>query len=648
MMGGHAMKFCMRPVGFTGRARSILLAAAGLSGGLAAPAVAQSIDELRDMSITQLANLDVSSVTKSTSALADAPASIYVITHDDIIRSGTLTLPGILRLAPNLQVMRNSASGFVITARGLSGNPDAQNFSNKLLVLIDGRSVYTPLYSGVYWDMQDILPEDVDHIEVISGPGATLWGANAVNGVINIITRHPGSTQGAYATAVVGNRTRDVGLRYGGRAGDSISYRLFAKAHTNVDSASANDDSYRVQGGFRVDWAPSAADALMLQGDAYQGARSQGTSPDENIYGRDLLARWNRTSEAGSTLQVQTYYDHTARETANGGGEFHLNTFDLDIQHSFALGTVNRIVWGGGARLTRYNIDSPPNLQFVPEQRSLLLANIFVQDSIALTPALTAIAGIKFEQDPYSGGVLLPNARIAWKPDQQTLLWAAVSRAVRSPTPFDRDVVESIGPTVFLIGPSSFQSEKLSAYEAGARLNLSDRASFSISGFYNRYDDLRSIEPAPGGFLPLQWGNGIRGQSYGFDSWADFRLTNWWRIKPGYSLLIQNFGFKPSASGLLGISQIGNDPKHRASVRSSMDIGGRIHFDTDLRYVSALPNPHVKAYAELGARIGWQINEQAELSVSGFNLLHKTHQELPVTQASAVSRSGFVALKWHL
>lgn len=611
---------------------------------------AQSIEELRDMSIQDLANFDVSSVTKSAGTLSDAPASIYVITHDDIVRSGNITLPGMLRLAPNLQVMRGGAGGggLVVTARGLGGNAGAQNFSNKLLVLIDGRSVYTPLYSGVYWDMQDLLPEDIDRIEVISGPGATLWGANAVNGVINIITRPAGATQGIYATGVIGNKTRDAGLRYGGRIGDTINYRLFAKGHRNRDSASTVDnDSWRVQGGFQLDWAPTDADRLMVQGDAYKGSRGQNSAPREAIYGHDLLARWNRDG-TGSALQVQAYYDSNGRKTRRGGGEFDVDTFDLDIQHSFTLGRTHHIVWGGGARANRYLINGTANFAFVPNKRTLFLANIFAQDSIALTPDLTAIAGLKLEQDPYSGAVLLPSARLSWKPSAPLLLWGAVSRAIRSPTPFDRDVVERVGGSDFLIGPSSFRSEKLIAYEAGTRLIASSRASLSISGFYNVYDDLRSIEVAPGGFLPLQWGNGIKGHSYGFDSWADMRITDWWRIKPGYSLLVERFRFKPGSAGLLDVHQVGNDPKHRLTLRTSMDLGPKINFDADLRYVSSLPSPHVSGYVEAGARIGYMIGQQAELSVSGFNLLHKRHRELPATEASPVPRSVFAALKWHL
>ncbi|WP_313807188.1 TonB-dependent receptor plug domain-containing protein [Sphingobium sp.] len=628
---------------------NVLWAAAGLLLLHPAQGKAQSIDELRDMPISALSKIDVTSVTRTTSSLAEAPASIYVITHDDIVRSGTLTLAGILRLAPNLQVMRGGPNETVITARGLSGNDDAQNFSNKLLVLIDGRSVYSPLFSGVYWDMQDVLPEDVERIEVISGPGATLWGSNAVNGVINIITRDAGASQGLYLTAVGGNRTYDLGLRYGGQASGTVNYRLFAKRHENFESAEGLDDgSRRTQIGFRVDWNASFRDAVMVQGDAHYGSLSQGASPDEKYYGYDMLARWRRTAASGATVQLQTYYDHTAREIDDDGGRFAIDSLDVEAQYSLLPGGGHSIVLGGGARVSRYEIENIPGLLFVPDRRSLFLGNLFAQDSIAFTPTLTGTFGVKLEKRTYSGLTVLPSARLSWKPGASALVWGAVSRAVRSPTPFDRDVVESIGQTVFLTALSSFRSEKLTAFELGTRMMPSPRASLSLSAFYNLYDDLRTVEPAPGTFLPLRWGNGIKGDSYGLDAWADIRLADWWRLKPGYSLLIQKFRFTQGSTPLLGISQVGNDPRHRATLRSSMDIGRNINVDADLRYVSALPDPHVPGYVELGARIGWQFDDRGELSVSGFNLLHDSHRELPASQANPIRRSVFVALKWTI
>jgi len=623
------------------------LMAVGISPGLHA----QSIDELRDMSIDALANLDVTSVTKSAGTLGDAPAAIYVITHDDIVRSGTLTLPGILRIAPNLQIARGGGD-LDITARGLGGNEMYQSFSNKLQVMIDGRSVYSPLYSGVFWDMQDVLPEDIDRIEVISGPGATLWGSNAVNGVINIITRNTGASQGLYGTGVIGNRTYDAGLRYGGRAGDSGNYRIFLKRHENFETEdNAGDGSHRTQGGFRADWTPSGADTLTVQGDGYVGHVGKRAAPHEDYHGYDLLARWTRATGANASLQVQAYYDHVGRDIGDGQfGRFAADTFDGEVQHGFALGSSHRIVWGGGMRAIRYLVENVPGLAFLPSRRTLFSANLFAQDSISLTPSLTAIVGLKLEEPAFAGVTPLPSVRLSWKASPATLLWASVSRAIRAPTPFDRDTVERDASGIILAARESFRSEKLVAYEAGTRLTLSARASLSVSGFFNDYEDLRSIEfdPTATTGLPLYWGNGIEGHSYGFDAWADLRPTDWWRIKPGYSLLIQRFRFAPDALPFGAISQAGNDPTHRASIRSSMDIGREINLDADLRFVSALPDPFVPSYFEAGARIGWQFHQNAELSVSGFNLLHDRHQELPAAYSPAAGRSVFVALKWTM
>lgn len=637
-------------MGNTPRAAGWLGVAAGLCGcALPAVAHAQSIEELRDMPISSLASLDVTSVTKSPAALADAPASIYVITHDDIVRSGSLTLATILRLAPNLQVLRGSATDVSISARGMGGNKDAQSFPNKLLVMIDGRNVYSPLYGGVYWDMQDVLPEDVERIEVISGPGATMWGANAFNGVINIITRNAGTTQGLYGTLVGGNRTYDLGLRYGGSLGENANFRLFVKRHQNFDSAkTANDDAKRTQGGFRIDWSLSAIDTLMVQGDLYRGSRSRGVSPDENTRGQDVVLRWERVSPSGSSLRVQTYYDHAGRQVEKGGDGFRVDTFDGDIQYGLAPIGPHEIAVGAGARIIRYDIDTVGDLRFVPGRRTLKMGNVFVQDSIHLGPALTAIVGLKLEDAAFVDPMLLPSLRLSWKPREATLFWGAISRAVRSPTPFDNDVAERLDGIDFIAGSSRFRSEKLTAYEAGTRLILSQQASVSVSAFYNDYDDLRSLEPSPGTIVPLVWANGIKGYSYGFDAWGDVRLADWWRIKPGYSLLIDKFAFKPGASGALGLSQVTNDPEHRASLRSSMDIGSQINVDADLRYVSSLPNPYLKGYVELGMRLGWQFDERAEVSVSGFNMLHKRHREVPATQGRAIRRSFFAALKWTI
>ncbi|HEX7759979.1 MAG TPA: TonB-dependent receptor [Caulobacteraceae bacterium] len=614
-----------------------LTVAAGLGSTARAEASLQvnSASDLAGLSIEDLARIDVSSVSKSAQPLSDAPAAIYVITHDDILRSGASSIPQMLRLAPNLYVAQTSASSYVITARGFNGNAADQNFSDKLLVLIDGRSVYSPLFSGVYWDMQDVLPEDIDRIEVISGPGATLWGANAVNGVVNIITRKASETQGGMLAVGGGNVERSASLRYGGKIGADLAYRLYAKGFYDTDTvtssgAKAHDSWSKPQGGFRLDWTPGAGDRVTLQGDVYQGDESGAT-----VAGGNLLARWNHNWRGGATSQVQTYYDR-----AHGGG-FVLDAYDLDVQNSFALGRRNKIVWGGGLRVSRYTITGTDTFFFVPTRRTLTLGNVFVQDSLSLNGATTLVLGLKLEDDPYSGVTPLPSVRLSWKANDTTLLWAAISRAIRSPTPFDRDVAEKLGSLLFLVGGGNFQPEKLIAYEVGVRVQPSPRLSFSVSGFYNVYDDLRSIEPNPVTFLPLTWGNRIRGHTAGVEAWADYSVTSWWKLSAAFNLLSESLSFKPGDLALVGVEQEGDDPAHQASLRSSMNLGGAVTLDWDLRYVGALPNPQLPSYVELDTRIAWNVSQRVQLSLSGFNLIHDHHQEYPGPQANAVPRSVF-------
>jgi iron complex outermembrane receptor protein len=617
-----------------------------------AGAHAQSIEDLQHMSISDLVNVDVSSVTKKAQALKDAPGSIYVITHDDIIRSGATSIPEMLRLAPNLFVAQTSSSGYTVTARGFSGNNGDQSFTNKLLVLIDGRSVYTPLYSGVYWDMQDVPADNIDRIEVISGPGATLWGANAVNGVINIITRKASETQGAMIDIGGGGLVQQGTVQYGGRLGGDINYRVYAKATYGEDlvtstGAKADDHWKHPQAGFRFDWAPHDGDVVTLEGDGYRGAHAQDGAPDELIAGANLVSRWTHTWQDGSALQAQAYYDHAERGTQDGGGFFRVDTYDLDVQHSFSLNRRNDIVWGGGVRDADYTINGTSTLFFVPASRQLILADLFAQDSVTITKTVKLILGLKFEEDPYSGLAILPTVRLSWKPTDSTLIWASASEAIRTPTPFDRDVVEKFGGIVGLAGNTNFQPEKLDALELGGRFQPIDRASLSISTYYNEYNDIRTIEPAPGGFFPLSWGNGLRGDTYGVEAWGDYRLADWWRMTATINLMHEHLTFKQGASGIIGPSQAGDDPTAQASLRSSMNLGSAVTLDGALRYVSALPNPAVPAYAELNLRLGWNVTPRLQIALTGSNLLHERHLEFPAPAAYAVPRSAFIELRWR-
>jgi iron complex outermembrane recepter protein len=611
---------------------------------------ATSTEELKKLSVEQLMDVEVTSVSKTAQPLGGAAAAIYVITHEDIVRSGARTIPEILRLAPNLEVFQTSASSYVITARGFSGNSAAQSFSDKLLVLVDGRSVYSPLYSGVYWDTLDTMIPDIERIEVISGPGATLWGANAMNGVINIITRKSGDTQGTLLTAAGGNLEQDAAARFGGQL-DDTTFRAYVKGFLGdalrTQSAGTADDGWsKAQGGFRSDWS-EAADSLTAEGDAYRGNESAAGGADTGVSGADLLGRWAHSFSTDSQLQLLTYFDHSERFTV-GGGAFVLNTYDIELQHSFGLGGWNSIVWGIGERVNRYDITGGAGLFFVPDGRTLSLGDVFAQDTITLTPQLRLILGMKLEDDPYSGTTPLPDGRLSWNVSDRVLLWSAVSRAIRSATPFDRDVQEYLAGTLFLVGGADFRPETLTAYEAGLRAQPSTALSFSVSTYYNEYDELRSIELAGDDeFLPLHWGNGIEGETYGVEAWGDYQALDTWRLSLGAAQEHENLRFQPWSSGLLGISQIGDDPSYRAMLRSSANLTANLTFDATLRYVSSLPDPGVPAYTELNARLGWRLSPRCELALTGLNLLHAHHQEFPAP-ADLVGRSVVASIDLHL
>ncbi|CAN7326744.1 TonB-dependent receptor [Phenylobacterium sp. LjRoot225] len=605
-----------------------------LSGGLPARASdlasAAAATDFSSLSIDELANIDVSSVSKADQPLSEAAAAIFVITHDDIIRSGAKRLPDMLRLAPNLQVAQVTAASFAITARGFNGTA-----AGKLLVLIDGRSIYTPFLSGVFWDMHDVPSETIERIEVISGPGATLWGANAVNGVINIITRNSKDTQGGVLNVSGGRRERRASLQYGATLGEALTYRLYAQTadhdhNVTASGLNARDGWRQSQAGFRIDWAPGR-DLLTLQGDVYDGSQQQVRGNTQVVTGHNLTARWTRQLDQGASLQVQAYYDYFERRKPGVYGDF-LHTYDLEVQHSFSLGAAHDIVWGGGYRRTedRFpivpdNISQPGVIQFFsPESRSLDFANLFAQDTIALSPALKLTVGLKLEHEPYSGLEPLPSARLSWKASETTLFWAAVSRAVRAPTRFDRDFYQR-GPQDIL--PESFQPEELVAYELGYRGQPTARSSLSVSAFYNVYDKLRTFERPGGRGRPVLIGNGMEGETYGIEAWGAYQVRDWWRLSAGANWMRKDLRFKPDSSGVGGLQTAGNDPKYQASIRSSMALPKGGSLDLQLRRVGSLPAPASPAYTELNGRVGWALTDSLELSITGFNLLHDHHPE---------------------
>lgn len=612
-----------------------------------------TVDELKRMSIEELANIEVTSVSKRGESLSEAPAAIYVITSADIEARAVSSLPHALRLAPNLDVAQTSPSAFNIASRGLSGNVAAQNFPNKLLVLIDGRSVYSPLYSGVYWDMQNIMMNDVDRIEVISGPGATLWGANAVNGVINVTSKNSAETPGGLLDARVSTRGGGGNLRYGGRIDENLTYRAYVngfarKASTTAAGGDAGDGWSSSQAGLRFDWK-HAGDLVTVQGDIYRIDEDRPGSPVQRGRGANVLARWQRDFADGGSLQLQGYYDYVYRGAQGDAGAARVSTYDLELQHSFTLLERHRFVWGIGERISPYTISDQigaTSLLFRPASRTLHLTNAFVEDHIALSAALDLTVGVKVEDDPYAGVSSMPSARLAWRAGDSTLLWAAISRAVRSPTPFDADVVERVGATDFLRGHTDFQPEEMTAYEIGYRGVVTTDLSLSVSGFWDVYDRLRSIELSSGpGGLPLYWGNGMAGKIYGVEAWADLQVREWWRLSLGASTLRSDLRFVPGSSGLLGVSQAGNDPHFRASLRSLMNFDDTVTFVTIAQYVGRRPDPALAPLIEASAVLTWKLRSDLELYMLGSNLLHNRHVEF--SPGGQIKRSVTGGVRWR-
>ncbi len=616
-------------------------------------ALALDANDLADMSLEELAGIRITSVSKRPEPLADAPSSVFIITGSDIRRSGVTTLPEAMRLAPNLQVARVDARNYAITARGFN-NP----FENKLLVLIDGRTVYTPLFSGVFWDAQDVVLEDVERIEVISGPGATLWGANAVNGVINVITKSAQDTQGALAGAGLSKNERHGAVRYGGALANGGHYRVYGKYATNDDTERANGTSvltgwHRKQAGFRSDWT-NANHRFTVQGDTYDGALHQQGTRDIKIAGANLTGQMNTKLADGSNLSLQAYWDYTERNQPNAFIE-HLHTFDFQLQHSIKLGEIHNVIWGAGYRLALDHVNNAQSFAFLPGALNMYWGNLFVQDEITLGENLRLTAGVKLENNNYTGVEFLPTLRLAWKPATNTLVWTSASRSVRAPSRIDRDFFSPVNPPVVngvpqyvVAGGPDFDSEVANVLELGYRARPLPTLSFSATAFYSRYDRLRTLEPnrnGPGSVFR----NLAEGTTRGIEMWGTWQAMPAWRLSAGLVAQRVDTDLKPGsrdATGTTGLAT--SDPTHYWSIRSSYDIAQGKELDLTLRHVGALTRPIVPAYTALDIRYGWKIRRDLELSVIAQNLLDKSHAEYGAAPGrSEYDRAVFVKLLWR-
>jgi iron complex outermembrane receptor protein len=601
--------------------------ALAVSGAFAAP----DSNELSDMSLEQLSNVVVTSVSRQEEKLAHAAASITTISASDIRRSGARTLPEALRLAPNLQVARVDARNYAITARGFNSA-----FENKLLVLIDGRSVYSPLFSGVFWDAQDLIMDDIERIEVISGPGSTIWGANAVNGVINVITKSARDTLGGRAALAASKDERVGSVRFGAAPTADLSYRLYAKYYKADDTLNAAGVSTRTgferrQAGFRAD-VDLDAGGITLTGDAYQGSLRQAGTRDIRIGGANLNANITGHDAERGDYRMQVLLDHTERNQPNAFVEY-LDTIDVQAQYNLHLGGKHRVSVGAGYRFAQDRLTNGAGFAFLPAELNLHTGNVFVQDEIALTDTLRLTAGVKFEHNNYTGAEYLPNLRLGWSPTSASLLWGSLSHTVRAPSRIDHDFYSPSTPTVvngvprFVIGGGpDFISETANVLEIGYRAQPSPQFSYSVTGFYSEYDRLRTLEPLAGGGLAFR--NFGQGTTRGLEMWGRWHPSDSLHFSAG--LVQQKIRTSLSAGSQDSSRTTGlttNDPDRRWMLRASKDLSDTSQVDVTLRYVGSLPRPAVPAYYEMDVRWMWALRPDTEISLVGQNLLHKSHAE---------------------
>ena len=626
---------------------------------------ATDVNDLSDLSLEELMKEPVTSVSKKATRLAESPAAISVITSDDIRRLGITTLPEALRLVPGLAVARTTANEWAITARGFQ-----YEFANKLLVLIDGRVVYTPMSGGVFWNAQDVMLEDLDRIEVIRGPGATLWGANAVNGVINIITKHSADTQGGLVTASAGTEEQPLAsARFGASLSDELSFRVFGKYFhrdglVDSDGHSAPGDWHTARGGFRTDWAPNARDAFVFQGDFYDGkadktvnsvslvpASLSATEIDAQNRGSNLLGRWTRQWSETSQLSVQAFVDHV--EQGDGFVGERRDTFDLELQHRFALGRWNDVMWGAGYRAADLDATQSFDLTWTPDSRHLHLANLFLQDELTLVPDRVRVTvGSKFEHNNLVGSSVQPNVRAVWTPSAEHTLWAAASRATRTPDLFELggrinaaafDTGTSTPPVlVAYFGNPALEAERLTSCEVGYRVTPTSELSIDIAAYDNRYRDLVTypagvsrieLTPAPIHVLmPFTADNSGSARTYGAEVSAQWRPMKGWRLVGSYSYL--HMRFQPDRR------IDGQSPQQQFQVRSYLDVSSRLEVNGALFYVDPIASvvtsgepARVPSYVRLDLGASWKPAPFWSLGLWGQNLLDSRHIE----SASSIS-----------
>jgi iron complex outermembrane receptor protein len=613
--------------------------------------------DFADLSIEELANIEITSVSRRPERLQEAPASVFVITADDIRRSGARTLPEVLRLAPNLQVARSSNANYFISARGMNGSSNSP--ANKLLVMIDGRSVYSPLFSGMFWDEPDVMLEDVERIEVISGPGGTLWGVNAVSGVINITTRAARDTRGDLAMLRADEDGAQLAFRHGGgneRRNWRVYGKVFGIGHSELASGAPLDDDWtQGQVGMRADWT-RGADRWDVIANAWRGRQGQpvpglimapgaGTGlGDIDTHGANLSGRWERALEDGASVAVQAYYDTRYRKVRPTFTD-EVDIADVQFQHALAPLGVHALVWGGEYRYSWDHVDNSRFVAFLPASTRQAWASLFGQDEIALRDNLRLTAGARYERNPYTGAEFLPTLRLSWHATPLHSFWAGASRTVRAPSRLDVDAyIPGVAPYL-LAGGSQVRAEVARVFELGYRGQAGRALSWSVTAFRNLYDHLRTQELSADGSQIL-FANGMQGHSHGIEAWGSMQLSESWRLSAGGTALHEAFSLKPGSRDPVSTLTAGLDPAYTAQLRSSWTIDAARDLEVAVRHVGATL-PMVGAYTALDARFGWRIAPGMEVSVIGTNLNggHAEYGSMPIR--TEVPRTVGIKLVWQ-
>ena len=610
----------------------------------------RSPTELKRLSLEELVDTEISSASRRPEPISQASSAIDVVTDETIRRSGVTNIPDALRLAAGVEVAQIDGHTWAISARGFN-----LSTSNKMQVLMDGRSLYTPLFSGVFWDVQRTFLPDLEQIEVVRGPGATLWGANAVNGVINIQTKHAKDTQGFVLDTGGGNEEGYVGVRYGGRIGRDTYYRAYVMHQRHDDlnlewAGDGEDDTEFTQGGFRIDSKFGIEDTFTVQGDGYVGSFGQFNGPDIDVDGGNIIARWGRQLGLDSTITVQGYFDFTHRLIPNVFEE-RRQTGDIELEGRFVWGQ-HDVVYGANYRVSCDDIGNlGPTLAFLPAEETVHLISGYVHDEWHIVPRkFTVAVGSEFEYNTFSGFEIQPTARFAWTPTSNQTFWGAISRAVRTPTRIDQDLVApnpAFGGMPILLGNRDFESEELIACEVGYRVQPTRTLFLDFAAYYHDYEKLRSVEPIGVGPVPVELRNRNEGESYGGTAGVRWGVTDWWQLAGNVTILKVNVEGEPGSRDPNQGRSEWNDPDYFFSIRSSLDLPGNIEFDSIVRYVDDLPHPATPSYCELDLRLGWSPVKNLELAVVGRNLLDPHHPEFRGTTVSReVRRSVLATLRW--